>query len=150
FVAGVTLVRSGQTEIDLRMAPGERVTVAGQVLTFEGVTAEPGPNYQAQRGSITVAREGSPGLRLHPEKRRYSASPAMPMTEAAISSSWRGDLYVALGDEAGPGAWTLRIHHKPYVTWIWGGCAFMALGGLLAAADRRWRGGEFPHPGQQG
>ena len=141
FVAGVTLVRSGQTEIDLRMAPGDSVTVAGQALTFEGVATVAGPNYEAQRGSITVARDGRPALRLHPEKRRYTATPAMPMTEAAIASSWRGDLYVALGDEAEPGAWTLRIHHKPFVTWIWGGCALMALGGLLAAADRRYRAG---------
>jgi cytochrome c-type biogenesis protein CcmF len=108
-------------------------------LTFEGVVAVAGPNYAAQRGSIVVAREGHPALRLHPEKRNYNATPAMPMTEAAIHSGWRGDLYVALGDEAGAGAWTLRIHHKPFVTWIWGGCALMALGGLLAAADGRYR-----------
>ena len=32
-----------------------------------------------------------------------------------------------------------RAHVKPFVGWIWGGCLLMALGGLLAASDRRYR-----------
>ena len=28
---------------------------------------------------------------------------------------------------------------KPFIDWIWGGCIIMALGGLLAAMDRRYR-----------
>jgi cytochrome c-type biogenesis protein CcmF len=31
------------------------------------------------------------------------------------------------------------VQHKPFVDWIWGGCLIMALGGFLAAADRRYR-----------
>ena len=33
----------------------------------------------------------------------------------------------------------MRIYYKPYIRWIWLGAIFMALGGLLAAADRRYR-----------
>ena len=33
----------------------------------------------------------------------------------------------------------MRVQHKPFVNWIWGGCVLMALGGLLAASDRRFR-----------
>jgi cytochrome c-type biogenesis protein CcmF len=33
----------------------------------------------------------------------------------------------------------VRVQYKPFVIWIWGGCVFMALGGLLAASDRRYR-----------
>ena len=33
----------------------------------------------------------------------------------------------------------MRVYYKPFVAWIWGGCVFMALGGLLAASDRRYR-----------
>ena len=35
--------------------------------------------------------------------------------------------------------WTVRVYHKPFVNWIWGGALLMALGGLLAVADRRYR-----------
>ena len=37
------------------------------------------------------------------------------------------------------GAWSVHIYYKPMVNWIWGGCALMALGGLLALSDRRYR-----------
>ena len=31
------------------------------------------------------------------------------------------------------------MYYKPFVGWIWGGCLLMALGGLLAVLDRRYR-----------
>ena len=40
---------------------------------------------------------------------------------------------------AGDAAWTMRLHVKPFMAWIWAGCLLMALGGLLAATDRRYR-----------
>jgi cytochrome c-type biogenesis protein CcmF len=75
---------------------------------------------------------------LHPEKRYYTVQ-QMPMTEAAIDRGWRRDLYVSLGEATPQGAWTVRIQEKPFVGWIWAGCLIIAGGGLLAAADRRYR-----------
>ena len=44
-----------------------------------------------------------------------------------------------MGEPVGNGAWSVRIYYKPFVDWIWGGCALMALGGLFAVSDRRYR-----------
>ena len=33
----------------------------------------------------------------------------------------------------------MRVYYKPFVDWIWGGCVLMALGGLFAMLDRRYR-----------
>jgi len=63
----------------------------------------------------------------------------MPMTEAAIDPGLTRDLYVSLGDPLDAETWLVRVQHKPFVDWIWGGCLIMALGGLLAASDRRYR-----------
>jgi cytochrome c-type biogenesis protein CcmF len=63
----------------------------------------------------------------------------MPMTEAGIDAGLFRDLFVALGDQLDGGAWAVRLYHKPFVRWIWLGAIFMAMGGLLAAADRRYR-----------
>ena len=63
----------------------------------------------------------------------------MPMTEVAIDRGIGRDLYVALGDPVSDTAWSVRVHHKPFVNWIWIGCVLMALGGLLAVLDRRYR-----------
>jgi cytochrome c-type biogenesis protein CcmF len=46
---------------------------------------------------------------------------------------------VALGEPVSSTAWSVRLHHKPFVNWIWFGCVLMALGGLLAVLDRRYR-----------
>jgi cytochrome c biogenesis factor len=75
---------------------------------------------------------------MFPEKRIYTVQ-RMPMTEAAIDSGILRDLYVALGEPVDVNTWILRIQHKPLVGWIWWGCVLMALGGLLAASDRRYR-----------
>jgi cytochrome c-type biogenesis protein CcmF len=63
----------------------------------------------------------------------------MPMTEAAIDTGWTRDLYVALGESVGDNAYAVRLQVKPFIDWIWGGALLMALGGLLAATDRRYR-----------
>jgi cytochrome c-type biogenesis protein CcmF len=63
----------------------------------------------------------------------------MPMTEAAIGRTVFRDLYVSMGEPVGEDAWVVQIRSKPLVNWIWIGCVIMALGGLLAATDRRYR-----------
>ena len=138
FVVGVTMVKGYEVERDLKMDPGDTATVGGYVFRFDGVGEARGPNYVAARGTVTVLRNGVRAFTLHPEKRTYSAQEAQ-MTEAAIHTGFTRDLYVSLGEPVGASAWTVRIYYKPFVIWIWGGCVVMALGGLLAASDRRYR-----------
>ncbi len=140
FIVGVTMVKSYESERDLRMAPGESATFGGYTFRFEGVREVPGPNYNAARGTVVVTRDGAPVARLSPEKRVYLVQ-QNPMTEAAINAGITRDLYVSLGEALPDGAWSVRIHVKPFVRWIWIGCLLMALGGLLAASDRRYRAG---------
>jgi cytochrome c-type biogenesis protein CcmF len=142
FVVGVTMVSSFQEENDIKMAPGETTTVAGYSFKFNGVKAVEGPNYLAAQGDFDLAVNGQFVRKMNPEKRNYHSS-QMPMTEAAIDAGFLRDVYVSLGepiDRNKPeGEWAVRVYYKPYVDWIWGGCVLMALGGLLAMLDRRYR-----------
>jgi cytochrome c-type biogenesis protein CcmF len=140
FIIGVTLVRTYETERDLRMVPGDKVAIGGYEFTFRGTRDVPGPNYSAIRGDFEVRREGAARTErtMHPEKRLYHAS-GTTMTEAAIDTGLTRDLYVSLGEPVGDGAWGVRVYHKPFVDWIWGGCFLMALGGFVALSDRRYR-----------
>ena len=52
---------------------------------------------------------------------------------------WTRDLFVALGDQLGGDAWSVRIQYKPLIRYIWLGAVIMAFGGLVAVSDRRYR-----------
>lgn len=141
FIVGVTLVKGFETEKDVRMLPGDTVSIASHTFRLSGVREAAGPNYTAVVADVALFKDERLLAVLHPEKRVYFSS-TNPMTDAAIRSSWTRDLYVSLGeplDGSLDGAWSVRVYDKPFVSWIWGGCLFMALGGLLAMADRRYR-----------
>ena len=142
FVVGVTMVSSFQDEKDVKLAPGESVDVAGYHFTFNGVKAVEGPNYVAAQGDFDLSVNGKFQRKMNPEKRNYHSS-QMPMTEASIDAGLLRDVYVSLGepiDRNKPeGDWAVRVYYKPFVDWIWGGCVLMALGGLMAMFDRRYR-----------
>jgi cytochrome c-type biogenesis protein CcmF len=138
FVVGVTLVKSYQSDQDAKLRPGEAVELAGYRFRMDAVHDVKGPNYVASRATISVTRDGRPVTVMHPEKRLYTVQ-RMPMTEAAISPGVTRDLYVSLGDELGGGAGLVKVQHNPFVDWIGAGCVILALGGLLAASDRRYR-----------
>ena len=138
FIVGVTVVSGFQSENDVRMEPGETASVGGYRFQLEAINPITGPNYTAARATVTVTQDGAPVAVLYPERRIYTVS-RMPMTEVAIDRGVRRDLYVALGEPVSATAWSIRLHHKPMVNWIWGGCVLMALGGFLAVLDRRYR-----------
>ncbi|MEQ1661070.1 MAG: heme lyase CcmF/NrfE family subunit [Thiobacillus sp.] len=138
FIVGVTLVKGYETEKDVRMEVGDTVSIGAYQFVFKGVTETPGPNYMASRGDMDVLKNGQLERSMAPEKRMYFAT-QMPMTEAAIDTGFSRDLYVSLGEPVGNGAWVVRVYVKPFVDWIWGGCLVMALGGVLALSDRRYR-----------
>ena len=138
FVAGVTLVKTYESEQDAKMKPGDVVTLGAYAFRLDEVSDVRGPNYVAARAKLTVTRDGKPVTVMHPEKRLYTVQ-NMPMTEAAIDPGLMRDLYASLGDPIEGGYWLVKVQVKPFIDWIWGGCIIMALGGFLAAMDRRYR-----------
>jgi cytochrome c-type biogenesis protein CcmF len=142
FIVGVTLVRGYEIERDVRLDVGQSVDVGGDTYTFRGVAPMRGPNYDALVATIDVTHNGARVTTLHPNKRTYRSS-GQVMTEADIQTRIAGDRYVSLGEpvtaDGMAGAWGVRIYVKPFVDWIWAGCLLMALGGIVAVSDRRYR-----------
>ena len=135
---GVAVTVFFSTERDLRMVAGDAVDLEGYTFTLAAVDRVRGPNYMADRGTVNVTRNGTEVVVLYPEKRRYDAG-GQTMTEAAMDAGFTRDLYVALGeplDEAG--AWSVRVHYKPFVRWIWIGGLMVAAGGFVTLLDRRY------------
>ena len=139
FCFGVAMVKSHEIERDVKMEVGDSTTVRGYTFTFRGAREIEGPNYVAMQGLIEVSVDGRKTNELRPEKRIYRVQ-QNAMTEAAIDTGFTRDLYVALGESVDNGkAWIVRVYVKPFIDWIWGGAFLMAMGGLLAATDRRYR-----------
>jgi cytochrome c-type biogenesis protein CcmF len=141
-VLGVALTSHYSVERDLRMAPGDRMTEGAYTFVFHGVQEHEGPNYVARRGEFEVLKNGRTLGMMYPEKRMYDVQGRV-MTETAIDPGLFHDLYVALGEPLGDTpagqAWAVRIYLKPFVRWLWLGAIIMAIGGVTAASDRRYR-----------
>ena len=137
-IVGITLVSIYETETNVKMIAGESVTVAGFDIRFDGVKQVQGPNYSADQGQITLSKNGDFISLLQPERRTYLVQ-TMGMTEAAMDDGLFRDVYIALGDPLSGNAWAIRVHFKPFVRWIWFGAMLMALGGVCAVMDKRYR-----------
>ncbi len=138
FILGVTLVKGYETEQDVRMEINDVAKVDDLAFIFKGAKEVKGPNYIASQGTFMINSGDKTIGMLYPEKRFYPVQGAT-MTEADIDPGVFKDLYVSLGEPLENGAWSVRIYIKPFVQWIWAGCIIMALGGLLALCDRRYR-----------
>jgi len=135
---GIGLTSVYEQQKDVRMLLGDDISVSGYRYQLTAINTFEGPNFSGTRGDITVFDGDTVITVLQPEKRFYYAARNV-MTEAAIDPSLTRDLYVALGEELGEGAWAVRVHVKPFVRCIWLGALMMAFGGFLAVTDKRYR-----------
>jgi cytochrome c-type biogenesis protein CcmF len=134
---GVSLTSLYSIEKDIRMEIGDSYTMEDYTFTFRGVDDVKGPNYTAKTGHLDVTHNGEFYMKMNPARRVYNVQ-TMPMTEAAIDAGLTRDLFVAIGEDLGGGAWSFRLYYKPFVRWLWLAGIFMMLGGLLAASDSRY------------
>jgi len=137
-IIGVAFTSTYSDKRDVKLTPGESVAVQGYNFVFGGVRKVQGPNFDADEAQIRVYLDGREQYLLQPQKRIYRAS-GQTMTEAAIEPGFTRDLYVALGERLEGDAWSVRVHYKAFVNWIWLGGLVMSLGGLLALMDKRYR-----------
>jgi cytochrome c-type biogenesis protein CcmF len=138
FAIGASGVESYKVEKDVALKPGSSFVIAGYDFRFVNAVDVRGPNYDAVQALVEVTRDGRPVAILKPQKRHFWVQQT-DNSQAAISVGWSRDLFVAMGDSLGEGAWSMRIQYKPLVRYIWLGALVMALGGFVAATDRRYR-----------
>ena len=138
FVLGVTVTSAFNIESDQAMSPGESIEVGAFDFEMLEIRNVEGPNYSAIEAVVEIRKDGEVVAAVRPQKRQYLVQKNW-MTEAGIHVDWNKDLFVALGDQLGNGAWSVRVQYKPMIRFIWFGAIIMALGGLIAVSDRRYR-----------
>ena len=142
-IAGMALTSIYSHALDVRMDIGKKVAMGNLEFVLNEVSLKRGPNYIASVGDVSVYRDNNLLIRLHPEKRSYNSDRGNRMTEAAIDVGWFADIYVSMGESLDKdninSAWAMRLHHKPFIRWVWLGAIVMAIGALFSIADRRYR-----------
>ncbi|MBT8102758.1 MAG: heme lyase CcmF/NrfE family subunit [Gammaproteobacteria bacterium] len=138
FVLGVTITSAFNIESDRALTPGQSIDVGGYDFEMLELRNVEGPNYSAIEAEVEIRKDGEFVATVRPQKRQYLVQKNW-MTEAAIHVTWNKDLFVALGDQLGNGSWSVRVQYKPMIRFIWFGAMIMALGGLIAVSDRRYR-----------
>ena len=137
-LAGAVLTSSQSVDLHARMKPGETLTLGDYAVNFRSLRESEGPNYRATAGTFDIESPDGTRVTLHPEKRFYPVR-GTAMTEAGIDPGFTRDLYVSLGEPLEDGAWSVRLHVKAFVRWLWLGALMMALGGFIAILGLRPR-----------
>jgi cytochrome c-type biogenesis protein CcmF len=135
---GATVASAYNFERDFSARPGERIQAGGYEFVFNGVREVQGPNFVATEGEVELRSDGELLSLLTPQVRTYQVQ-TQPMTEAAIDTNLVRDVFVALGEPLGNDAWSIRLRVKPLISLLWLGAGLMALGGIVAITDRRYR-----------
>ena len=138
FLLSVTTVESFTLERDVALGVGQQTTVGNYEFRFQGVKAIEGANYNGVEGTVVVTRHGVPISVVYPQKRQYWVQRQVT-TEASIEMHRGSNVFVALGDDLGAGKWSVRFQIRPLVNFLWLGAFIMALGGGIAATDKRYR-----------
>jgi cytochrome c-type biogenesis protein CcmF len=137
---GIISAGTWGSELIVAVNAGQKLSLSGYDLTFDGVVERTGPNYNAQVAKFTVREGGVTIGVMEPSKRNFSAR-ATSTNEAALMARGAGQLYLSLGDSNKDGSVAVRLYYKPLVMFIWLGALIMMFGGALSLSDRRLRVG---------
>jgi cytochrome c-type biogenesis protein CcmF len=133
-------ITSWATEKIEMLRPGQSLELSGYNLRLRSVGEVPGPNYEAERGTFDLTRNGRVVGQLFSERRFYPVR-QQQTTAAGIKTNLISNLYVAIGEPDNNGAWAVRFYYHPFMPWVWIGALTMAFGGFVSLCDRRLRVG---------
>jgi cytochrome c-type biogenesis protein CcmF len=144
FVLGAVVETGFKIEAAAPLAIGGQVSAGPWAVTLDRVEIVEGPNYLAERGTVTVRPvSGDAPPRTISAERRFFPAGGQTTTEVGLDFRGLDDVYVVMGErrstpEAAQ-AWTVRVYYNPWARLIFLGPALMAVGGLLSLSDRRLR-----------
>ncbi len=166
FILGACSVSNFNISKDVVLKVGEHFQIKQYQFHLNSVQWKTGANYYAFSADVSLMRDGVEVTRLYPQKRSYFRQAANLMTEAGIDPKLQRDMFITLiepldrailgvlktnrfevdeafiktvNDQIKSQGWIFRLQYKPFVRLIWLGAIFMALGGLIAASDKRYR-----------
>jgi cytochrome c-type biogenesis protein CcmF len=146
-------------DVQMDMAPGQSLSIGPYTILCQNFDQVANDNYQSERATLEVFRNGRSEMMLYPQRRFYLSS-QVTETMVAVQSSPLRDLYVVYAgrnpDTQKP---VIHAYLNPLVKWIWFGGITVVLGTILAMLPNRraalvlkpvqeqaWSGGPAPAP----
>jgi cytochrome c-type biogenesis protein CcmF len=141
FVLGAVFETSWKLETAEALPIGGDLNIGAYHVTLDDVRPVEGPNFDADRATLTVTRAGKPVCTAQPEQRQFTTG---GQTTSEVGLCYRGasHIYLVLGerrDGEGKPKWLVRAYWNPWASLIFIGPAIMALGGFVSLTDRRLR-----------
>ena len=131
LIFGVTAVTSWEIEDIRNVEVGEKYYLKSYQIVFKGVDYSVENNFKKVSGSFEVLKNSKLVGTLLPEKRLYLSRNEVT-TEASIKPTLFKDFYMVLGNKLDENAWVVRTYIKPFISFIWVGVIFIALGGFFS------------------
>jgi cytochrome c-type biogenesis protein CcmF len=131
MAVGITGSSIYQDEVQVALDPGEHIDVREYTLTYQDFVPEELPDQQKFTALVDVHRGGRRVATLRPQK-AFHWNVEQWVTEVAIHSTLKEDLYLILAGFETSGLASLRILINPLVVWLWIGGGALLLGGVLA------------------
>ena len=141
---GITGSTAYKSEQLVALRPGDSATLSDYQIQYEDYSVEtlnPEPvTYQSRiryATTLSIYDGGSKVSTLVPEKSYHWALNAPWVTEVAIHSNLKEDLYVILASLEEDGQAGFQVVINPLVNWIWIGGGVLLVGTLMAAWPER-------------
>ena len=133
-IAGVPFNRDIQSEL----SPGQSLKIGPYTILCQNFDQLANGNYESERATLEVFRNGKSEMMLYPERRFFLAS-QVTETMVAIQTSPLRDLYVVYaGRSPESNKPVIHAYLNPLVKWIWFGGLVVVLGtGLALFPNRR-------------
>ena len=138
FVLGAVFETTWKVEAAEALPVGGGLDLGAYHVSLDAVRPVAGPNYDADRGLVTVTRAGQPICRAEPERRLYTTG-GQTTSEVGICYRGASHIYLVLGERRDGGAYLVRAYWNPWASLIFIGPVIMGLGGLISLSDRRLR-----------
>ncbi len=125
-------------DVQMEMAPGDALSIGSYRIICQNFDQTNNNNFQSERATLEVFRNGRSLMMLYPERRFYLAS-QVTETMVAIETSPLRDLYVVYaGRSPENGRPVIHAYLNPLVKWIWFGGLVLVLGtGIAMLPNRR-------------
>ncbi|MEI7874742.1 MAG: heme lyase CcmF/NrfE family subunit [Alphaproteobacteria bacterium] len=137
-VLGAVATSAWNTELIKTMKPGDTASFAGFNVKLDRIENLQGPNYIAERATLSLSIGGRPYTVMTPERRLFTVQ-RRQVAETSIHTNLLRDIYATLGEGEAQNGWVIRLYYNPLAPWIWLGAALCALGGFVSLSDRRLR-----------